>query len=72
MTRDQIIEREFRKLPQFAEAMIEVTFNSDDETISVWADGDTYVFQAGSDDDEFCFECDNALPVRFAIPDDWE
>jgi hypothetical protein len=66
-----IIEREFRRVLNNADASITVTFIPDDEAISVWVDGDTYTCTAGSDDDRFVFTSDTQTPVEFDFPTDW-
>lgn len=48
---------------------IAVTFDAEDERITVTLDGCAYTFTAGSDDDEFCFECAGRAPIIVPVPD---
>lgn len=51
---------------------IELTYLPDDETYMLYVDRLVYMMVAGSDDDEFIFDCRNGdthPPISFSMPD---
>jgi hypothetical protein len=47
-----------------------VTVTCEDETITVLADGETWIMEIGSDDDAFVFTCDKRV-VRVPFSNDY-
>jgi hypothetical protein len=62
---EQIIARDFANVSGAKNVL--VTYDVEDETITVVAYGETWLMQIGSDDDEFVFHCgDRTVHVPFS------